>query len=46
MSIWGSGALSGVCPAVIIEADPEVLNNRTGFAGSTLTHTLNITYNY
>ena len=46
MSIWGSGALGNVCPAVIIEADPEVLNNRTGFAGSTLTHTLNITYNY
>ena len=46
MSVWGSNALGGVCPAVIIEADPEVLNNRTGFAGSTLTHTLNITYNY
>lgn len=46
LSIWGSGGLGYAVPAVIIEADPQILNNRTGFAGSTITHTLNITYNY
>lgn len=39
MSIWGS---IGPVPAVIIEADPYVLNG----GSSSATHTLNITYNY
>ena len=42
MSIWGSSALGYAIPAVVIEADPYVLNGAT----NTATHTLNITYNY
>jgi len=42
MSVWGSGVLSYAIPAVVIEADPYVLNGAT----NTATHTLNITYNY
>lgn len=42
MSIWGSGALDNSIPAVIVEADPYVLNGGT----NNVTHTLNITYNY
>ena len=41
MSIWGASGV-GPIPAVIIEADPYVLNG--GVANAT--HTLNITYNY
>lgn len=41
MSIWGVSGI-GPVPAVIIEADPYVLNG--GVANAT--HTLNITYNY
>lgn len=40
MGVWGGGI--GPVPAVIIEADPYVLNG--GVANAT--HTLNITYNY
>ena len=42
MSIWGATAGIGPVPAVIIEADPYVLNG----GSSSATHTLNITYNY
>jgi len=42
MSVWGSAALGYVIPAVIVEADPYVLNSAT----NTASHTLNITYNY
>ena len=42
MSIWGQNALGYAVPAVVIEADPYVLNGATNNA----THTLNITYNY
>lgn len=41
MSIWGASGV-GPVPAVIVEADPYVLNG--GVANAT--HTLNITYNY
>jgi len=41
MSVWGATAI-GPVPAVIIEADPYVLNGGT----ANVTHTLNITYNY
>jgi len=47
MSIWGSNALGGVCPAIVIEADPYTLNtNQFGFTANLQSHTLNITYNY
>lgn len=35
-------AIFGTCPAVIIEANPTTINNDV----SSVTHTLNITYNY
>ena len=35
-------AIYGTCPAVIIEANPTTINNNV----SSVTHTLNITYNY
>ena len=43
LSIWGSTSLGNLgVPAVVIEADPYVLNG----AANTASHTLNITYNY
>lgn len=42
MSVWGQNVLGYAVPAVVIEADPYVLNGAT----NTATHTLNITYNY
>jgi hypothetical protein len=42
MSVWGGGGLTTRCPAIIVEADPYVLNGGT----ANVTHTLNITYNY
>lgn len=42
MSIWGSAALGYTIPAIVVEADPYVLNS----AANTASHTLNITYNY
>lgn len=47
MSLWGSGlpvhpSGSATVPAILVEADPYVLNNGSASA----THTLNITYNY
>lgn len=42
MSTWGGGGLTTKVPAVIVEADPYVLNSAT----ANVTHTLNITYNY
>lgn len=42
MSVWGGGGLTKRCPAIIVEADPYVLNGGT----ANVTHTLNITYNY
>lgn len=42
MSVWGSAALGYTIPAIVVEADPYVLNS----AANTASHTLNITYNY
>jgi len=42
MSIWGSTVLGYAIPAIVVEADPYVLNSAT----NTVSHTLNITYNY